>query len=189
MLTSLLLLSAALLAAAPQSATQACDYDRAILSLGFDAFDQDMKGGWRALASRPGCERKAADVIRHYREKQESALRLLYWHEGQLRASTGDSVTAARLMEKSLLTSEDIIGWNAYADATIAFLQKDKAALVAARARLAPWPKPEDGQAEGLPADAAWPPNLDVVDGLIACFEMPYKLAYASDCRDKSPKP
>ncbi|MEM1246425.1 MAG: hypothetical protein AAGK22_08635 [Acidobacteriota bacterium] len=28
-----------------------------------------------------------------------------------------------------------------------------------------------------------WPPNLDVVDGLLRCFDRPYAEAYGASCR------
>ena len=45
---------AAALAAAPAAAP--CTYDRdRLLSLDQKAFDQDLEGGWRALANDPRC--------------------------------------------------------------------------------------------------------------------------------------
>jgi hypothetical protein len=32
----------------------------------------------------------------------------------------------------------------------------------------------------------SWPPNLDVVDGLSACFNLPYAEAYGAACRTKA---
>ncbi|MGI4876398.1 MAG: hypothetical protein ACRYG4_02805 [Janthinobacterium lividum] len=55
----------ALLIAAATPAASACAYDHSILSLGIDAFDQDMTGGWRVLEATPGCTAKAADVLRY----------------------------------------------------------------------------------------------------------------------------
>lgn len=31
------------------------------------------------------------------------------------------------------------------------------------------------------------PPNIDVVDGLVACFEQSYGEAYSGDCRPQTP--
>jgi hypothetical protein len=34
----------------------------------------------------------------------------------------------------------------------------------------------------------AWPPNLDVLDRLLTCFDRPYREAYG-DCRPETPAP
>ena len=59
--------------------------------------------------------------------------------------------------------------WNAYVDATEAFLKGDLDGLKAARDRIAAGPK-----LDGVPA------NLDVVDRLIARFGRPYREAYGT---------
>ena len=59
-------------------------------------------------------------------------------------------------------------------DATIAFLKRDKPALLAAREALASLPRPEDfdpRDAQGNVVDISWPMNLHVVNGLINCFD------------------
>ena len=78
-------------------------------------------------------------------------------------------------------------------NATIAFLKRDKAQLLENRAKLAALPKPEGHDARvaafekkyGQPGPS-WPPNLDAVDGLIACFDKPYAEAYSFACREKA---
>lgn len=166
-----------------------CDYDlKAMMELRITAFDQDPNGGWRALARRPACKGEAAELIRIYRSRQESFLSMLFWHEGQLRASRGEIGEAVALFEKAKRPADDS-GWNAYADATIAFLKKDKAALLEARERLLQTPKPPEQQwvdANGKPRAAPkWPMNIDVVNALVACFGKSYDEAYGSTvCRD-----
>ena len=94
----------------------------------------------------------------------------------------------------------DRAGWNAYVDATIAFLQRDRAALVRARARLAAVPVPPDQAmpelvkgvlhiqlSNGDIMKLRWPPNIDVVDGLLACYDQPYAQAYRDQCRPPLP--
>jgi hypothetical protein len=169
-------------------ASDPCHVDRAAasLALGLDAFDQDMSGGWRALAQQPGCEGAAADLVHAYRANLESHLSILYWHEGQLRANIGQYPEAIRLMAQSR-KAEDRFGWNPYVDATIAFLRGDRAALVAARATLAGLPRPagfrDDVLANGF--HITWPQNLAVVDGLVRCFGRPYREAYGlPECRE-----
>ena len=99
MVSSLLLLAASQLS--PQAAKPVCQFDRpALLALGVDAFDQDLKGGWRVIANKKGCEDEAAELIQQYREQQEGSLSILYWHEGQLRAFVGLLLlTGARVSE------------------------------------------------------------------------------------------
>jgi hypothetical protein len=77
-----------------------------------------------------------------------------------------------------------------YEQATVAFLRGDKPALLKARADLAATPEPAwwgkvaAGFKRRTGHDITWPTNLNVVDGLVACFGKPYAVAY--DCRPKS---
>ena len=175
-----------------------CDADRThVLALGETQFDQDLAGGWRALADRPGCILAAADLLRDYRQARKSEAGLLYWHEGQLRAHAGQTKEAIALLERARKPAEaDRAGWNPYVDATIAFLRKDKPALQEARSRLAAVPAPlgqdippvidghvEVDMADGQKRKIPWPPNGDIVDGLLSCFGKPYRQAYGHDCR------
>ena len=178
----------ALLALSGTHVPAACAYDRArMLGLEQRAFDQDMQGGWRAVAHRRGCEIAAADLIRDYRRARGSEDRILLWHEGQLRAQAGQTGPALKLFGRSYEPGADPNGWNAYVDATLAFLRRDRPGLLAARARLLQLPKPADYPAHARAPDGSlivmrWPPNLNVVDGLIACFGRPYAEAYGSPC-------
>jgi len=161
-----------------------CIFDRAkLLALDEYSFDQDMNGGWRAVAQHEDCTEIAADLIREYRETRGLVSTVLYWHEGQLRASAGSTDEAIRLFEKSR-KAEDAFGWNLYVDASIAFLKHDKPALLSAREALARLPRPKDfdpRDAKGKAVTISWPPNLSVVDGFITCFDRKYKEAYG--CR------
>jgi hypothetical protein len=67
-------------------------------------------------------------------------------------------------------------------------LNKDKTALLKARATLATIPKPEGFQpsvkdAQGSIFKISWPLNLNVIDDLIKCFDQPYKIAYGCSAR------
>ncbi len=171
-----------------------------MLNLNFRSFDQDLGdggGGWRKLIENPGCERVAANLTRDYRLENKSAQSVLIWHEGQMRAMAGQYPQALRLFEMSRRT-EDETGWNACVDATIAFLKKDRQGLMAARDQLATLEHPPEflpltnGYFElpnvgGKPILVRWPPNIDVVDGLIKCFGKPYRVAYMPDCRPPIP--
>jgi predicted NUDIX family NTP pyrophosphohydrolase len=179
-------------------AQSSCEYDRArLLALKEAQFDQDMAGGWRALANRAGCELAAADLLRDYRKAHRNEAGLLVWHEAQLRAFAGQSREAIALMNKSRQPAKtDRAGWNPYVDATIAFLRRDRPALEKARAKLASVPPPPgadmppviDGYmeldfADGQKRKIRWPPNIDVVEGLLHCFDKPYVEAYRDECR------
>ena len=171
----------------------ACGYDRAgMLALDYERFDQDRAEGWRPLADRPGCELAAAEALAAYRTENAGKIddrqrRSLMWHEGQLRAAAGQTPTAIDLMDLSRV-GEPYIENVLYAEATIAFLRGDRAALLKARATLAALPKPEGfdiavakaKERSGL--TVTWPPNLEVVDRLVACFGRPYAEAYGQGC-------
>lgn len=188
------MLSALVFAAALQATPAACDYDRdAMLALAPAAFDQDLSGGWRALAEKPGCEAAAADLLAEWREAHRAELKIgdlhiNYWHEGQLRAGLGQNQKAIRLLMAGVNPQVDGDGFQDYALGTVAFLNGDRAGLVAARERLASLPRPEgfqrsaDAFREKYGFEVKWPMNLDVLDGLIACFGKPYDEAYG-DCR------
>ena len=162
-----------------------CTYDRpALLAEDVKAFDQDMHGGWRPLADR-GCLREAADLIAAWRGAHpdlpaEQAMGIA-WHEGQMRAAFGDN--AGAIVDLSLSLKKPEPEMRDYAAATIAFLKHDRPGLLAARAALVAEPKPEGfDTAAADDKTLVWPLNLDVVDGLIACFDKPYKEAYGH-CR------
>ncbi len=171
--------------AAPMPAS--CRYDKAaMLALDERAFDQTMSGGWRALASA-GCDLAAADAIQAWRAAHGGEPRtagLLNWHEGQLRANAGQTAPAIALFEtaRKAPAEDAAFGWNLYVDGSIAFLRRDLAGLDAARARLAALPRPP-GYApvgvDGKPRAFAWPMNLNILDGLVACWNRGYKQAYA----------
>jgi hypothetical protein len=177
-----------------------CAYDRdAMMALDQQAFDQDVPfGGWRGLDER-GCHAAAADLIADWRRTNADRItdaEILYWHEGQMRASAGDYDGAIPLFTQARREvirpdrAETDQAWNAYADATIAFLERDRAAFEAARERLLAIPEPEGwaeivaGADERVRAAMAWPMNLSAVDMLRNCFERTYDEAYSRpECR------
>ncbi len=176
-----------------KAASPDCAVDVAtMLQLTPDEFDQSSVEGWRSLSDRVGCRAAAADLIGEYRRSNWGNLlphqvHLSYWHEGQLRAFEGQTDRAVPLLLAGA-NPDSIDGFPHYAMATVAFLQRDLAALRAARERLATLPEPtwfKDTKDEGqIRDDMMWPPNLDVVDGLIICFSRPYSEAYSDpSCR------
>lgn len=171
-----------------QEQNSPCLHDRdALLSLDYESFDQDFRndgGGWRKVANRPGCVLEAADLIRDYRVVNRAHDRLLYWHEGQLRALVSQYLQAINLFEQTRYAGQD--DWNAYVDATIAFLENDKDALLDAHERLLAIEPPDD---DTLNADGyievfdntgkrilfRWPLNIEVVEQLLTCFDLDYR--------------
>ncbi|MGP1274232.1 MAG: hypothetical protein ACQRW7_02290 [Caulobacterales bacterium] len=158
------------------------------LAQDFHTFDQSEEG-WRRLG-RQECFTEAADAIALYRSRHGEALNVeqrsgLLWHEGQMRAISGDYEDAINLFEAS--RRDDDLLHRHYANATIAFLRRDRAALLEARAALAAVPEPEQFAAalvrfrENYPdhTPPEWPLNLNIVDRFIACFEESYEVAYA----------
>ncbi|WBQ12264.1 hypothetical protein L2D00_10455 [Hyphomonadaceae bacterium BL14] len=163
-----------------------------LIGLAPQAFDQDMQGGWRLVARQPGCEPAAAALIEAYLHfaprLEENAFSILRWHAGQMHVSGGDAETAIAWFHAAKKPGDG--PWNAYANATIAFLQGDRDAAEAARAQLATFVPSEEEQEARRRAMAAHPGirfregfvtqpmNLDVVDGLLACWGQPYAQAY-----------
>lgn len=160
------------------------------LELDEQAFDQDGAKGWRPLA-RPGCFIAAADLIAAWRKRHPGHGPMLYFHEAQMRAAGGQYAAAAPLFAQARSGPNEWridTGWNHYVDASIAFVRRDLPGLKSARATLAalPIPAEQPGVAEAAKAEARpenWPPNLEVVDGLIRCFEKGYADAMQGSCR------
>jgi len=157
-----------------------CDKDRPRTSeepdyhaLAYEAFDQTRDGGWRKIA-KAGEYLKAARSIEDY-AKRRADLRSwqrinLSFHAGQLYAFAGDNETAIKRFSDAMNANEakdSPIRWNAYVDATIAFLKKDRERILERRHEIACGPN-LDGEI----------PNLDVVDRLIEGFDKSYAEAY-----------
>lgn len=184
---TLAVFAAALAAAAPDCAVDA----EPMMAMPLRAFE-DTPQGWRMVARKPGCEGAAADLIAAYRTRHAATLHPswiegLAWHEGQLRATVGDYERAIPLLSQNLQSQYEEN--RVYAEATLAFLKKDRAALLDARARLAALPRGPDVAAETarnraqVDRDPSRPINLIVVDALIACFDKSYDEAYGWACR------
>lgn len=164
--------------------------DAAMLALPLQEFDQ-TPAGWRSLDA-DGCEAVGADAIARYREINREALaaedvETLIWHEGQLRAAAGQTEAAIPLLLHGRDAQSDAT--QPYVDATVAFLRRDRPALITARERLVALPVPPQFQRAisrfkasypDIPVPT-WPLNLDKVDGFIACFDRPYREAYVCD--------
>lgn len=109
-----------------------------LMSLDFEAFDQDMNGGWRTYGNQLEFE-LAAGLIEEYMtlhpEIEEGQLSVMKWHTGQMYALADKNEKAIPFMEASK-KEEDVMSWNTYVDATIAFLKKDKDGLIEKRKEL-----------------------------------------------------
>lgn len=138
--------------------------DEAMLALDFEAFDQDMDGGWRTVAAEGRFE-DAARLIDAYLDRHSAGLTahqrvVLNFHAGQMYAMADDRERAVERFEASIDPDAAMRSWNPYVEATIAFLERDREALLAARAAMAATP---DGSM-----------NMPVVDRLIEHFGMSY---------------
>lgn len=183
--TALFVFAYVSLAACAKPATDGCKASTdAMLDLSFEAFDQGPNG-WRTLDGSIACPDAAHEVLAEYRHHHRNTLTpsntsLLTWHEAQVRAAKGDDQPAtARLMREAAYAGEP--DWQRlYREGSIAFIEGDRGRLITARAELASLPR--DPTLTGLNGNGIdWPPNLDVLDGLISCFGRPYSVAYA--CR------
>lgn len=120
-----------------------------MLAMDYPAFDQTMNHGWRALSDGLTCAVEAANLIHEYRIAKNPTHPMLFWHEGQLRASAGEVREALSLMEQSRSLSGSIPGWNELVDATIAFLRNDRAAFDKAHIAIDAVPQARFAQAVG----------------------------------------
>lgn len=151
-----------------------------VVELSYQAFDQELGGGWRKLADR-GDYLAAAKLIDFY-EKEKKGLEHwqrvnLGFHAGQLYAFADKRDLALARLKLALVSKEPAgspIKWNAYVRATMAFLERDRKKLGAFRDEMAKGPKTQGNV-----------PNLDVVDRLIEHFDEPYAVAYRG--REKKP--
>jgi hypothetical protein len=149
-----------------------------------DTFDQSTKG-WRkfyytdqALSSdfdKIRCWLDTAQLIDVYHLHHLSGLKeldgiQLNWHAGEYFALAGLYDVALARMEQCKKRDEAAdskFRWNAYVDSTIAFLRRDLGKLRAKREELAAGTDPRRLV------------NLNVVDGLIKCFNQSYREARA----------
>jgi hypothetical protein len=122
---------------------------------------------WRALL-QSGCIREAVDMLEAYRARNGSRLTLeqrleLNFHIGQTLAFGGRDTDSLPYFESARAdgASDE---WNAYVDATIAFIRKDRAQLEAARRRY-------------LAAASREPMRVRIIDGLLMCLDKPYTQA------------
>ncbi len=129
-----------------------------MLTLDYSAFDQDMDGGWRMVAAEERFD-DAGRLIDVYLARRAAELEpnqriLLNFHAGQMYAMADDRKLAVKRFETSIEPNPTMESWNPYVEATIAFLNRDREALLAARNAMAATP-------DGIM-------NMPVVDRLVA---------------------
>lgn len=168
------------------------EFDR-LMALPLQAFDQDFAGGWRPVGDKEGCHDAAAQLILAYLRysvpSPPSDIQILRWHAGQMKAFAGEIDDALALFSGTF-EGQESVEWNLYVEATLAFLQRDRAGVETAYNTLAKFEVPKERMAarqrfldenpnirmpDGYVTD---PINLPVIKRLRDCFDAPYKEAY-----------
>ena len=145
------------------------------ISMNFQEFDQTKGKGFREFGEK-NCYFEAALAIDAWRTHHESGLedwqnRILFFHGGQAYANVDKSLNAIAVshFQKSKdpnESTEQELKWNAYVEATIAFLNKDKPFLLIKRNEVAVSKNEYNMR------------NLAIVDRFIKCFDQSYFDAY-----------
>jgi hypothetical protein len=146
---------------------------RTDMDLSPDAFDQTEGQGFRALA-RTGCYREAGDLIEAWMRRRDGVPSNVHWHLAQMRAHHDDRPAAIAAARRSLRPDEApsaAFKWNDYALATIAFLERDRAAFDRHRNALAAAASLHTGNTL----------NLKLIDLLGRHFELDYLQAQQAD--------
>ncbi|MFQ5347585.1 MAG: hypothetical protein ACE5ED_07045 [Rhodothalassiaceae bacterium] len=164
-----------------------------LLALDTEAFDRTANGGWRPWFEA-GCLADTAALIEAYlaaHPDTAGAAPELRFHAAQVHAFRGD-YAAARAHLRQATYPEDRRdpsrpdAWNVYMRATDAFLARDRDALTGLY-RLMGGEEEAAAEPHSLfgppPRRRQRMPYLDVVRGLLACFDRSYKEAYGAACR------
>lgn len=144
------------------------DEREAMLRQDYRTFDEGADAhSWRTLL-REGCIREAVEMLEAYRARNASRLTLdqqleLNFHIGQTLAFGGHDAESLPYFESARADGASS-EWNAYVDATIAFIRKDRPQLEAARRRY-------------VAAPSSQPMRVRIIDGLLMCLEQPYAQA------------
>ena len=137
----------------------------AMLRQDYQTFDEAADANsWRNLLQR-GCVREAVAILQAYGRQNGSRLtrdqRLeLNFHIGQTLAFGGYDAESLPYFESARADGASA-EWNAYVDATVAFLRKDRAGL-------------EDAKRRYAAAPAAQPMRVKIIDGFLKCLEKTY---------------
>lgn len=145
------------------------------LELDLEAFERLEGDAWHNLAIQ-GCYAEAGRLIDAYLEREPdlsaTERAALEFQAGQMFAVAGDREIAIDRFEDSRLAEDpsgNRVRWNAYVDATLAFLRHDRAMLERQHEIIA-------AGGEG----AGETPHLRAVDVLVDHFGEPYRVAYES---------
>ena len=163
-----------------------------LLSLDFNSFDQSQEDGWRPWGYKE-CDEVVETLIGEYVTRHATTLMprqkaILRFHAGQILSFGGreqDALVYFRQSYEAEDTAGTMVDWNAYVDATIAFIEKDRPAVEAALARIMQQAPPEG---QFLEIFGPKPVNSWVVKGFLDCFDKPYGQAYgecASAARER----
>lgn len=164
----------------------------AMLKLDMKSFDQTDGQGWRLLAERE-CYSEAAKLIAEYRAQADDP-DIARQHQVQMHAAAEEREQAIILLDELIADDKSAEEWEMlhYRRATRAFLANDLETLQESRADLAAVPAPSgfEDAVERFKRDypdfptPKWPPNLDVIDAFLACFDKSYNEAYSGEvCR------
>jgi outer membrane PBP1 activator LpoA protein len=128
-------------------ASQSVDSRReALLTLSYTAFDQTEGEGWRALLNDQQYT-EAAVLIEGYLKRHQNLTAMqtfmLHFHAAQLYATDRENRKAITHLRQASFKDAPR-GSNEYAQATVAFLQRDRGTLLAIKAYLAQEPDTED---------------------------------------------
>lgn len=174
-----------------------------LLSKDIESFDQAPGASWRYYGETQNCPEIAAMLIETYLAAHPNLLArdrtLLAFHAGQMRAYAGQTGVALQHFRGSFRAGLPFVSrmadapdeaalrtlvladsyWDAYARATIAFLEPDFEALRSQRDVLATLPLISFSSPAGQAVDPRLARlNLDVVTRLLACFGRSYREAY-----------
>lgn len=149
----------------------------ALLSLPYKEFDQTPDSGWRTLSNQRR-NREALVLIEEYlkrhRQLPPKQSAMLHFHAAQLLATEGRESRRAIAHLKKARCDGQIPGYNEFADAMRAFLERDRDELLAIRARVAQYPR------QGMTAV-----YQSVVDSFVERFEGSYNDVMIYDAAKK----
>ena len=138
------------------------EYTR-LMNLSLDDFDQSSQG-FRQYSNDYELVRLVIPEYIKVNKLATSESRNLHWHLGQMHAFNDNYKEAIAEMKQSYLASSKT--WQAYVDGTIAFLEKDKQALIKALELL----NEQDNQM-----------NIEFLEKFIKYFDQSYRQAYNAD--------
>ena len=138
------------------------EYDR-LMNLSMDDFDQSPDGFRKHSADYDLIKYLIPEYI-EFNALSKGESRNLHWHLGQMYAINNNSDAAIEEMKQSYVDGSKT--WECYVNGTIAFLQKDKAALMESLEALSQ----QENQM-----------NIEFLEKFVTNFEASYKEAYKAN--------